>query len=140
MSSSVEELVKQVELLEDYEEASKALLQIVHRAPATGERLALDLLRSNAGDVHLRAFAFSMLYRANKDTAFEYVRENASTCEARVFGAMLGEIADDVGLFDDSVDLQEMVAHLRSVIFHRHDKEADVVRRGVDEFLKVYGS
>ena len=139
MSSNIEDLVKQVERLEDYEQASNALMEVVHREPATGERLALHLLRSKAGDVHLRAFAFSMLYRANRATAFEYVRENSSTSEPAIFGAMLGEVAEDVGLLNESAELRQMVAYLRSAISHRPDNDAEAMKLAVNDFRRVYG-
>jgi hypothetical protein len=140
LSSTIEDLVKQVERLEDYEQASQALMEVVHREPATGERLALTLLRSKAGDVHLRAFAFSMLYRANRAAAFEYARENSSTCEPAVFEAILGEVADDVGLLSESSELQLMVAYLRRAISNRPDHHLEEIRRGAHEFLRVYGN
>lgn len=131
--------MNQVERLEDYEQASKALMEVVHREPATGGQLALNLLRSKAGDEHLRAFAFSMLYRANRASAFEYLQQNSSTSEPAVFGAMLGEVAEDVGLLSESAELRQMVAYLQSAILRRPDNDADSMKRGVREFRRVYG-
>ncbi|WP_143074258.1 hypothetical protein [Roseateles sp. YR242] len=128
MPTKIEDLVRQVECLEDYEQASQALMDVVHLEPATGGRLALNLLRSTAGDVHLRAFAFSMLYRANRAVAYEYARKNSGLCEAPVFLAMLGEVVEDVGLLNESTELQQVVADLRSAISHRTDSEGLAVK------------
>lgn len=140
LPSNFEKLVKQVELLEDYEASSQALMEIVHREPVTGAQLASNILLSKAGDIHLRAFAFSMLYRANKTRAFEYMLENSSTCESVVFAAMLGEVAEDFGLLSDSRELQRVVAHLRSTIRARSDKDVEVVKRAIDGLLRIYGN
>lgn len=140
MDSNFKDLVRQVEYLEDYEQAAQALMKIVHRDPATGGSLALNLLRSKSGDTHLRAFAFSMLYRANRSLACEFVRENSSVCESAVFLAMLGEVVEDVGLLDDSKELQQMVDHLRSAILHRSDVDNEATKQEVHEFLKIYGT
>ena len=138
MLSDIENLVKKVECLEDYEQASQALMEIVRREPESGSVLAMNLLRSNAGDVHLRAFAFSMLYRANRTRAFGYIRENSQMCEPAVFLAMLSEVAEDVGLVNESSELRQMVAFLRESISYRSDRQVDVVQRGVEEFLSTY--
>jgi hypothetical protein len=47
------DLVRQVESLEDYEQVSQALMELVHLKPATDGQLALNLLRSTTGDAHL---------------------------------------------------------------------------------------
>jgi len=115
-------------------------MEVVHLEPAMGGKLALNLLRSTAGDVHLRAFAFSMLYRANRTVAYEYARENAGSCEAPVFLAMLGEVAEDIGLLNESSELQQVIADLRSAISHRTDSDTEVVKRGVHDFLAAHGN
>ena len=139
MSSTIEVLVKRVELLEDYEAGSQALMEVVHREPATGARLASGILSSKAGDVHLRAFAFSMLYRADRAGAFEYIRENSGACEPGVFAAMLEEVAEDAGLQDGSAALRDAVTQLRSAIALRGDGDSEAVRRAVDAFREAYG-
>lgn len=115
-------------------------MEVVHLEPATGGQLALNLLRSTAGDVNLRAFAFSMLYRANRAVAYEYARKNSVACEPPVFLAMLGEVAEDVGLLNESTELQQVVADLRSAISQRTDSDTEGVRRGAHEFLAIYGN
>lgn len=138
MDSEVELLIKQVESLEDYEQASQALMEIVHKEPVVGLCLALNILIFNKGDVHLRAFAFSMLYRVNKSAAFHYIQEKAKTCEPKVFLAMLGEVTEDAGLLNDSLELREMIAFIREAILYRRDYDTEELRRGVRDFMIAY--
>jgi hypothetical protein len=139
LPANIEDYIRQIENIEDYELASQALMEVVRLEPATGARLALNILRSKAGDKHLRAFSFSMLYRANRAAAFEYTREYSNTCDAEVFVAILGEVAEDVGVLNDSTDLQQVVSHLRFAISNRPDRDADAMKRGINDFLRVYG-
>lgn len=139
MPGKIEDLVRQVECMEDYEQASRALMEVVHLEPATGYQLALNIINSTAGDVYLRAFAFSMLYRANRTAAFEYAKKYSLLCETSVFLAMLGEVVEDVGLLKESTELQQFVAVLRSAISRRMDNDVDVMKRGIHEFMATYG-
>jgi hypothetical protein len=138
VSSNISDLVRQVELLEDYEQSSQALMDVVHLEPAVGARLALNALASSAGDVHFRAFAFNMLYRADRQAAFDFIREKAATCEPQVFGSMLAEVADDVGLLGESQDLQRIVQLLLSMVRERRKNELGVIDGCIKTFLDIY--
>lgn len=140
MPSNIEHLVKQVELLEDYELSSQALIDVVHQEPQEGARLALNIISSGAGDVHLRAFAFSMLYRADRTRAFEYIRQNSISCESKVFAAILMEIAEDVGRLHESPELRQIVDLLQPAILRRRKSMSVALQKSITEFLKVYGS
>lgn len=125
--------------MEDYEQASQALMEIVHLEPETGWQVALNILRSNSGDEYLRAFAFNMLYRANRVAACEYAKAYSCLCETPVFLAMLEEVTEDVAVLHESTELQEVVENLRSAILHRSDKHTEQMKRGIREFTRAYG-
>jgi len=138
VSSNLSDLVRQVELLEDYEQGAQALTDVVHLEPAVGARLALNALRSAAGDAHFRAFAFNMLYRADRQAAFDFIREKAATCEPQVFSSMLDEVADDVGLLEESQDLRRIIPLLLSLIPERGQGVSGVKQGCIDQFLDLY--
>lgn len=138
MSSNLSDLVQQVELLEDYEQSAQALMGVVHIDPAVGARLALNALRLGSGDAHFRAFAFNMLYRADRPAAFDFIREQAATCEPHVFSSMLDEVADDVGLLEESQDLRRIIQFLLSIIPERGQGASGVKQSCVDKFLGLY--
>lgn len=138
MSSNLPDLVRQVELLEDYEQSAQALMDVVHIEPAVGARLASNALRSAAGDAHFRAFAFNMLYRADRQAAFNFIREKAAICEPQVFSAMLDEVADDVGLLEESQDLRQIVQLLLSPLPEQGQSVSGVKQSCIDNFLGLY--
>lgn len=140
MSPNISELVRQVEILDDYEQGSQALMDVVRLEPALGAQLAMNALTSAAGDVHFRAFAFSMLYRADRQAAFDFIRENAATCEPQVFSSMLSEVADDVGLLEESQDLRQIVQFLLLIIRERQQNEPGGKMNCVKNFLDIYAS
>ena len=139
MSSNISDLVRQVELLEDYEQGAQALMEVVRLEPAVGARLALDALRSAVGDGHFRAFAFNMLYRADRRAAFSFIQEQAATCEPQVFSSMLDEVADDVGLLEESQDLRRIVQLLLSIIRGQTGNVLGVKRSCIEKFFGLYG-
>lgn len=136
--SRISDLVQQVELLEDYEQSSQALLELVRMDAALGAKLALNLLLSAAGDVHLRAFAFNMLYTADRQTAFDFIRKSAASSEPQVFAAMLTEVTDDVGMLEESVELQQVVQFLLPMARSRRPAEGGSTRDAIDRFLAIY--
>ena len=140
LPSNIENLIQQVELLEDYEKASQALMDVVHQRPHEGARLALNIISSGAGDIYLRSFAFSMLYRADRAKAFDCSQRGAINCESEVFAAMLMEVAEDVGHLRESQELRQIVSLLQSIIPLRRSDESISLQKSVEEFLKIYGT
>jgi hypothetical protein len=136
--SRISDLVRQVELLEDHEQSSEALMELVHMDAAVGAKLALNLLLSAAGDVHLRAFAFNMLYTADREAAFDFIRKNAASSEPQVFAAILTEVTDDVGVLQESVELQQVVQFLLPMARSRRPAETGSTRDTIDSFLAIY--
>lgn len=137
MKPNVIELVRQIEALEDYEESSEALLQLSRLSPTTASSLALRILTEQAGDVHLQAFAFYMLYRTSRDVAFQYIAENSLTCDQAILAEMVGEVTTDVGLLPESVDLAEVVQLLRSTVAVRRT-EGRAIRESSERFEQAY--
>jgi hypothetical protein len=133
------DMIKQVELLEDYEQASQSLMDVVHVDPVTGGKLALNILKSNSADVYFRYFAFCMLYRANRSAAFEYITEHSSTCDSEVFGSMLCEISEDSGLYSDSCEIQKAVSQLKLALLQRSDIDIKSIGKNLHDFLEAYG-
>jgi len=52
---------------------------------------------------------------ADRTQAFAFIRQHAATSEARVFWEML----HDIGLLEESPELQQMVLFLRSIVVLR---------------------
>lgn len=135
---ALEDLVKEVNALEDYENASNALMQIAHRVPELGAELALKILREARGDEHFQAFAFNMLYSANRSQALIYVREHMLSAGAKVFASMLSEVAEDVGMLEESNDLKEIVAGLSEALRQRPQEQLLEFKKSVELFARTY--
>lgn len=141
MIPDLPELIRTVECLEDYEEASAALIEIKQRTPAICANLAFHILDKALGDRYLQAFAFGMLYSTDRNRAFSWMRQHASNCDAYVFGSILTSIGIDAGLLEEVPELSEMVRMLRHVIAARtSDPSADRERwkEGLGWFERGY--
>lgn len=138
--SSLDDLLKAVDSLEDYETASAALMEIAHRAPLLGAQLALRILEEIKGDAYLRAFAFNILHSADRVRSLKYVNENMLSAEPLVFAAMLSEVAEDVGLLNDSDELRMTVVALADTLQKRKKDGLEIVQKSAEFFTKTYAA
>ena len=139
MASDIDDLVRQVEFPDDYDQASEALIELVSLDPGTGARVALKVLQDDIGDVFLRGFAFDLLYRADQAAAVELIEQSARTCEPHVFAEMLTEVAADEALAAESDEVRRAVASLRSALKARTAGDLEEISGSVDMFFEAYG-
>ncbi len=138
MQADINTSIQQLRSLENYEEASNALLLLARQRPDLAQEFALEILKLGRGDGYLRAFAFNMLYGLDKVAAFSFIRQMADSSDSLLFSAMLTEVADDVGLFGESKELQGIVSLLLGVLEKRNEEMENA--KAVKDFLGVYGS
>ncbi|MBS2533997.1 hypothetical protein KGQ20_14575 [Catenulispora sp. NF23] len=139
MTSDIDDLVRQVQLPDDYEQASEALIELVSLDPDTGARVALKVLQDGIGDVFLRGFAFDLLYRAHQAAAVDLIEQSARTCEPHVFAEMLTEVAADEALAAESDEVRRAVSALRSALKARTPGDLEEISGSVDMFFEAYG-
>jgi hypothetical protein len=138
MEKDIDSMLHELNSMENYEEASNALLGLTRQRPDLAKKYASEILISEKGDSHMQAFAFNMLYRLDRDEAFNFIRQAANSCGVTVFAAMLSEVTDDVGLYSESIELREIVQFLRDKIAQRASFKTNYPAKAADAFLKAY--
>lgn len=140
MQSDIEFAIQELTSLDDYWEAGEHLCLLSEKRPDLARMYTLDILNRLRGDRYLRAFSFNILYRVDRAAAFDLIRKTARFCEPYVFSTMLNEVVNDVGVFDESPELGQIVQRLFKVITHRAgNAEDDHEKKAVGAFLEMYG-
>ena len=91
-SKSVDELVKEIEDLYDYEQAPAALSALKQKAPNKALELGADIIKDDRGDQFLQASVFTTLFYRNEQAILQAVEERKAPVEWYLIGAMLPEL------------------------------------------------
>jgi hypothetical protein len=83
--------------VEDFEEASRSLLELKSTNKKLTREVTLKILRERIGDVFYRALAFDVLYSAGIEDAVAYIESDGRTESAYVLGAMIDVVTEDFG-------------------------------------------
>ena len=91
-TKSVDELVKEIEDLYDFEQAPYALIALEEKAPERAVRMGADIIKYDRGDQFLQAGVFDCLFRGNEQAILQAVEERKAPVEWYLIGAMLPEL------------------------------------------------
>ena len=91
-TKSVDELVKEIEDLYDYEQAPAALSALKQKAPNKALELGADIIRDDRGDQFLQAGVFDCLFRGNEQAILQAVEERKAPVEWYLIGVMIPEL------------------------------------------------
>lgn len=110
------ELLSILEKLEDYEEASEALLELKSLNPLVAEDYCRRTLQNEAGDIYYRAIVLDTLYSLNRSFALSFVLENLDRLPDYVLAAALSNVVADEGIVPDAEDLRAFIPTMLSYI------------------------
>ena len=91
-SKSVDELVKEIEDLYDFEQAPCVLTALEEKAPERAVRMGADIIKYDRGDQFLQASVFTTLFYRNEQAILQAVEERKAPVEWYLIGAMLPEL------------------------------------------------
>jgi hypothetical protein len=91
-TKSVDELVKEIEDLYDFEQAPYALIALEEKAPERAVRMGADIIKYDRGDQFLQAGVFDCLFRGNEQAILQAVEERKAPVEWYLIGTMLPEL------------------------------------------------
>jgi len=101
---------------EDFEEASRSLLELKNANKKLTREVTLKILRERIGDVFYRALAFEVLYSAGIADAVAYIESDGRTESAYVLGAMIDVVMEDAGALTGCDEILRAVSTLRKVL------------------------
>ena len=91
-TKSVDELVKEIEDLYDFEQAPYALIALEEKAPERAVRMGADIIKYDRGDQFLQAGVFDCLFRGNEQAILQAVEERKAPVEWYLIGVMIPEL------------------------------------------------
>jgi hypothetical protein len=102
--------------VEDFEEASRSLVELKNRNKKLAREVTLKILRERIGDVFYRAHAFDVLYSAGIEDAVAYIESDGCTESAYFLGAMIDVVTEDAGALIGCDEILRAVSALRRVL------------------------
>ena len=133
-------LIKIIESILGFEEASDALLELKQINPIKAEELAKDIVLNEKGDIFFQACAWNVFYGLNRKEALEYANDNLSKLEEYLFGTILDDVADDAGIYLEYPEIQDFVVKVKK---HLQGKTLKIEHKGtqekIDWFIESYG-
>lgn len=126
--------------VEDFEEASNALLALKREYKLLAREVALKILREHIGDVFYRALAFEVLYSVALDDAVAYIESDAATESAYVLGSMIDSVTEDAGALEFRDEILKAVLLLQKALRLRSPGELSSLAIQRTRFEEAYRS
>lgn len=139
-SSDGEALAATALAVEDFEEASNALLALKRENKLLAREVALKILHERIGDVFYRALAFEVLYSVALNDAVAYIESDAGTESAYVLGAMIESVTEDVGALTSQDEILKAVSLLRKALMLRSSEDLSSLAIQRTRFEEAYRS
>ena len=133
------ELISTIESLENYEEVSSALFDLERISPVKAKELAEKILREQLGDVYLQAVAFYVFYSAASSEALVYAKNNFENFPIYVLGAVVEQITEESGVYEENKELQTFVGDLKVFLQSRNKADMESIKESLDWFYETYG-
>ncbi|NIA55060.1 hypothetical protein HAV22_15595 [Massilia sp. TW-1] len=102
--------------VDDFEEASRSLLELKKVDKKLAGNVALRILRGRIGDVFYHALAFEVLYSLSMQDAVAYIESDGCTESAYVLGAMMDVVTEDAGALTGRDEILKAVSALKRVL------------------------
>jgi len=126
--------------VEDFEDASSALLALKKEDKLLARDVALKILREQIGDVFYRAHAFEVLYAVALNDAVAYIASDAGTESPYVVGAMIESVTEDAGALESRDEILEAVLLLRKALVLRSSEDLGSLAAQIARFDEAYRS
>jgi len=140
MSKPEAELIQPLDELDNFSEAADALSELSELDVQMAEKYAMDFLRNKKGDVQLQASSLEVLYAVKKSAAYQFIIENGSSVDPYIFKSMLGLVAEDCSLIDDSPELTGVVRFLSSELSKFDNNGLSRIGDTADWFKDTYSN
>lgn len=138
MTTTEQELQREITELSDYDAAAEALNQLKHLNKELAANLALDILHNNKGDDYFQAFAFQTLYSLNIQKGIELIKSPPAHLNTATLDAMIECITVDYGIAMDHPEVLEAAKILKEMIKNLDSEKAHRMKDSIDWFLETY--
>ena len=135
-TKSVDELVKEIEDLYDFEQAPYALIALEEKAPERAVRMGADIIKYDRGDQFLQAGVFDCLFRGNEQAILQAVEERKAPVEWYLIGTMLPELIFFLQHQQTQVSKQALEKIVRS--YELSDRKEEIDQSEWRAFLDCY--
>lgn len=139
MKQTETELIKIIESLENYEEATDALIELKNINKDKTKTLSKEILYNKRGDVYFQAFAFHILYSISSTEAINFAKINLSTLPVYLLGAVVEQATEESGIIDEDEELKRFVTDLKSFLQTRKESDLTPIKESLDWFYETYG-
>ena len=124
--------------VEDFGEASNALLELKKKSESQVGEVALRILRESIGDVFYRAFAFEILYSVALNDAISYIDTHAVLDDPYIMGAMLESVTEECGALEGQEQILKAVVSLRKALTLRTAEDLGQIAIQASRFEEAY--
>lgn len=131
-------LVQVIRSLEDYDQATNALIELKYKNPSRAGELAFDILKNGEGDSHLQASAFEVLYSVDHLDSLDYISKSVNSVDLLVLRSMLECVTEDSSLVQDSGELQQAVERLKKRVKELSSDDYSVLGDTLDWFNSTF--
>lgn len=139
-TSYAQELAARSLTVEDFEDASQALLALKREDRLLAREVALKILREQIGDVYYRALAFDILYSVALNDAVAYIELNAGTESPYVVGEMIESVTEDAGALESRDEILKAVLLLRKSLKLRSSEDIRSLAAQIARFDEAFPS
>lgn len=135
LSEHIDALAESTLILDSFEEASDALIELKELDKSRARDVALKILNQKIGDTFYQAFAFEILYATSVNDAIAYIENKSHEESTYVLGAMLTAVAEDVGTYDQRNAVSKAISLLRQELTLRTAEELQEISEEVTWFV-----
>ncbi|MFZ6873781.1 hypothetical protein ACO0LF_17115 [Undibacterium sp. Di27W] len=132
------QLMATVNMLDDFDDALSALHALADLDKTAAEKLALEILVQQKGDVYFQASCFDVLYSTSLQRALEYMKENVRHVDVYLLGTMMSNVAEDLGIIQEHPEIKDAVIILKKSVLSRSAAEIESIRDDLDWFNQTY--
>ncbi len=106
----------------NFNKSADALIEMTGVDEAEAERLSVEIIEKEFGDVYLQAVAFGVLYSINKPAALNFVAKELTRPDTIMLEKMLEEIAEDFPGIRNTTEFKGIQADLKTYMIDNYEK------------------
>jgi hypothetical protein len=137
MTNKENKLIRIIETLENYEEASETLSQLMDINPNKAKELSQLILWEERGDVFFQSSSFDTLYMLDLNGAIEFAKDNLHKLEAYLLGAIINNVTSDSAISDENIAIKQFVSLLKEHLAQMSSKDLSQIEE-VNYFYETY--
>lgn len=133
------ELVEKILLLEDFDDASRALVELKYINKEKAKKLAYEILVKKQGDVYLQATAFDIYYSIDRTEGLKYIENFLDEVDLILFRSMIECFTEDSELNTDNDIAKSITNKMNTKIEKLTPEEKDIIKLSINWFKESYG-